>query len=129
MAKPSDKFSDKKPFTMNWTREQWGEIALSLGVACLIASYVRYSSQNQLMRLAEILLIAGGVLVLASSVLGWSKVQGYFSKRSSQLGTNTTILTLGVLAILFVLNYLGQAHHKRFDLTSEKLYTRPEQTI
>jgi ABC-type uncharacterized transport system involved in gliding motility auxiliary subunit len=124
MAKPND----KKPFTMKWTREQWGEIALSLGVACLIASYVRYSIQGELLRLAEILLIAGGVLIVASIVLGWSKIRGYFSRRSSQLGTNTTILTLAVLGILFVINYLGQAHHKRFDLTSEKLYTLSEQT-
>ncbi len=125
MAKPND---SKPSFKMTWTRRQWAEIALSLGVALLISSGIRYSIQGEMMRLSEILLIAGGVLIIAAIALGWEGVRGYFSRRSSQLGTNTMILTLGVLAILFVVNYLGQAHHKRFDLTSEKLYTLSEQT-
>jgi ABC-type uncharacterized transport system involved in gliding motility auxiliary subunit len=127
MAKPNDTKS-KKPYTMKWTRQQWAEIALSLGVALLVSAAIRYSIQGELMRLSEILLIAGGVLTTAGIVLAWGRIRGYFSRRSSQLGTNTLILTLGVLAILFVVNYLGQAHHKRFDLTSEKLYTLSDQT-
>jgi ABC-type uncharacterized transport system involved in gliding motility auxiliary subunit len=113
---------------MEWTRRQWAEMALVLGIALMIGSYVRYSIQGELLRFSEILLIAGGVLVLASIVLGFPNLRNYFSKRSSQLGTNTTILTLGVLAILVAVNYLGQAHHKRFDMTSERLYTLSDQT-
>ena len=52
----------------------------------------------------------------------------FFSKRSSQLGTNTTLLALGVIAILVLVNYLGFQHHKRFDLTSEKLFTLSDQS-
>lgn len=131
MAKPNDsnaKSSDKAPFKMAWTRQQLAEISLSLGAALLISSYIRYSIQGEFLRLSEILLIAGGVLIVAAIVLGFSGIRGYFSKRSSQLGTNTTILTLGVVAILVVVNYLGQGHHKRFDMTSEKLYTLSDQT-
>src|ERR1700758_5049474 len=101
MAKPND---NKAPFKMQWTRQQWAEITLSLGAALLISSYVRYSIQGELLHLSEGLLIAGGVLILGSIVLGLPNIQGYFSKRSSQLGTNTTILTLAVVAILVVVN-------------------------
>jgi ABC-type uncharacterized transport system involved in gliding motility auxiliary subunit len=125
MAKPTGK---KPPMTFEWTRRQWAEITFLLGAALLISSYVRYSIQGELLRFSEILLICGGVLVLASIVLGFPNLRNYFSRRSSQLGTNTTILTLGVLAILVVVNYLGQEHHKRFDMTSEKLYTLSDQT-
>jgi ABC-type uncharacterized transport system involved in gliding motility auxiliary subunit len=125
MAKSND---NKAPFAMSWTRRQYAEIALSIGAALLISSYIRYSIQGELLRLSEILLIAGGVLLLASIVLGFASIRSYFSKRSSQLGTNTAILTLGVLAIIVVVNYLGQAHHKRFDMTSEKLFTLSDQT-
>jgi ABC-type uncharacterized transport system involved in gliding motility auxiliary subunit len=52
----------------------------------------------------------------------------FFSKRSSQLGTNTAILSLAILAILGLLNYLGYQHHKRFDLTTEKFFTLSDQT-
>jgi ABC-type uncharacterized transport system involved in gliding motility auxiliary subunit len=120
--------SKKTSFSMKWTRSQWAEITLSLGAALLISAYVRYSIQGELLQLSEILLIGGGVLILASIVLGFPNIRDYFSKRSSQLGTNTTILTIGVLAILVVVNYLGHTYHKSFDMTSEKLFTLSPQT-
>jgi len=126
MANPSDKM--KQPFAMKWTRQQFAEICLSFGVALLIAGYIRYTIQNEVLHLTEGLLIGGGVLLLAAIVLGFESIRGYFSKRSSQLGTNTAILTLAVIAILVVINYLGEQHHKRFDLTSEKLFTLSDQT-
>lgn len=119
---------DKKAFSMKWTRQQWAEITLSVGLALLISSYVRYSMQGELLRFSEILLIAGGVLVLASIVLGLPNIRNYFSKRSSQLGTNTAVLTLSVIGILVAVNYAGYKYHKRFDMTSEHLYTLSPQT-
>jgi ABC-type uncharacterized transport system involved in gliding motility auxiliary subunit len=125
MAKETE---NKKSFSMKWTRSQWAEIVLSLGVALLISSYVRYSLQGELLLFSEILLIAGGVLVLGSIALGFSNIVTYFSKRSSQLGTNTTILTIAVIGILAVLNYVGYKYHKSFDMTSEHLYTLSPQS-
>jgi ABC-type uncharacterized transport system involved in gliding motility auxiliary subunit len=125
MAKQDD---NKKPFSMKWTRAQWAEITLSLGVALLISSYVRYSMQGELLRFSESLLIAGGVLIAGSIVLGIPNIHHYFSKRSSQLGTNTAVLTLGVIGILVAVNYAGYKYHTRFDMTSERLYTLSPQT-
>jgi len=68
------------------------------------------------------------VILLAGIVLSIRNIVGFFFKRSSKLGTNTTILALAVLAILAVVNFFGFRHHKRFDLTSEKLYTLSDQT-
>ncbi len=119
---------ENKKFSMKWGRSQWAEIVLSLGVALLIASYVRYSLQGELLVFSKSLLIAGGVLIVASIVVGFPNIRNYFSKRSSQLGTNTTILTLAVIGILVALNYVGYTYHKRFDLTSEHLYTLSQQS-
>lgn len=77
---------------------------------------------------SKILLIVGGVALLAGIAVGFRGIIGFFSKRSSQLGTNTAILTIAVAAILVVANYFGFQYHKRFDLTSEKLYTLSPQT-
>lgn len=99
-----------------------------LGVACLIAGYLRYSIQDTLLLASKVLLIAGGVLLVSAIVLGFRGIRRFFSKRSSQLGTNAAILTLGVLAILVVANYLGSQYHKSFDLTAEKLHTLAPQT-
>src|SRR4029077_258027 len=89
---------------------------------------VYYVRQGGLLLPAKILLITGGVFLLAAIVLGFPSILGFFSQRSSQLGTNTTILSLAVIAILGVLNFAGARHPKRFDLTTEKLYTLSDQT-
>jgi ABC-type uncharacterized transport system involved in gliding motility auxiliary subunit len=113
---------------MKWNRKQAAEFSASAGVACIIAGYLRYSIQGELLLTAKMLLILGGVLVLAAVVAGFGEIVGFFSKRSSKLGTNTSVLALAVIAILVVLNVLGYQHHKRFDLTSEKLFTLSGQT-
>ncbi|MGC2334067.1 MAG: GldG family protein, partial [Candidatus Acidiferrales bacterium] len=110
------------------TLHGWGELAAVIGAACLIAGYLRYTIQGEWLLTAKILAIGGGVLLLAGIVLGFRAIVAFFSKRSSRLGTNTTILGAAVLAILVIVNFVGYRHHKRFDLTSEKLYTLSDQT-
>jgi len=109
-------------------RHGWAELAATIGAACLIAGYLRFTIQGEWLRTSEILAIGGGVLLLAGIVLGFRAIVAFFSKRSSRLGTNTTILGAAVLAILVIVNFVGYRHHKRFDLTTEKLYTLSDQT-
>ena len=113
---------------MKWDRRELARLAGALGLALLIAGYVRYTVLEQFQLTNKILLIAGGVLVLAWIVLDFRTLIEFFSKRSSKLGTNTSVLVIAVLAILIFVNYLGFRHHKTFDLTSEKLYTLSDQT-
>jgi ABC-type uncharacterized transport system involved in gliding motility auxiliary subunit len=110
----------------NW--QKTGEVTLSLGAALLVAGYLRYSIQGNVERVSEALLIAGGALVLAGIVMCIGGIIRFFSKRSSQLGTNTFVLSIGVLAILVVVNYLGFTYQKTFDLTTEKYFTLSDQT-
>jgi ABC-type uncharacterized transport system involved in gliding motility auxiliary subunit len=108
--------------------QKLGEVSLSFGAALLVAGCLRYSIQGSIERISEVLLIAGGVLFLAGIGLCFKAIVRFFSKRSSQLGTNTAVLSIGVLAILVVINYLGFQYHKSFDLTTEKFYTLSDQT-
>ena len=100
----------------------------ALGGAMVLAGYIRYSIQGELLLTSKILLIAGGVFLLAGIAFNYRGILAYFSKRSSKLGTNTVVMTLSVLAILAFVNFLGDKHHKRFDWTTEKLYTLSDQT-
>jgi len=111
-----------------WKKRDVTEFLASIGVAMLVAGYLRYSIQGELLLFSKITLIAGGVFVIAAVVLGFKGIVGFLSKRSSRLGTNATVLALAVIAILGLVNFLGYRHHKRFDLTSEKLYTLSDQT-
>ncbi|MGC1967530.1 MAG: Gldg family protein [Candidatus Acidiferrales bacterium] len=113
---------------MKWDREETARFIGTLGVAMLVAGYLRYSIQGEFLTFSKGLLIAGGVFVLAAIVIGFRGLIRFFSKRGTQQGTNTSVLALAVLVILVLLNFVGYRHHKRFDLTTEKLYTLSDQT-
>ena len=100
----------------------------TLGAAMLLAGYFRYFLQGELLLLAKILLIAGGVFILSAGIFGYRDLFGFFRKPTAQQGSNTLALVISVLAILSLANYLGFRHHKRFDLTAEKLFTLSDQT-
>src|ERR1700747_1961144 len=113
---------------MKVDRKELARFLWMIAAALLVAGYLRYTIQGEFLRFSKILLIGAGVLFVAALGVGFPYIVQYFSKRSSKLGTNTAILTLAVLAILVFLNFVGYRHHKRFDLTTEKLYTLSDQT-
>jgi gliding motility-associatede transport system auxiliary component len=99
-----------------------------LGVTLLAVGYVRYSVEEVLGTLNLILLIAGGLMLVVSLGVNFRAVQSYSKRRSARLGTNTIVMTVAVVAIVGLLNFLGYRHHKRIDLTAEKLYSLSDQT-
>jgi ABC-type uncharacterized transport system involved in gliding motility auxiliary subunit len=113
---------------MKWDREELARFIGTMGVAMLIAGYLRYTIQGELLTFSKVVLALGALFALASLAIGFKYFIRFFSKRSSQLGTNTTILTVAVIAILVLVNFAGFRHHKRFDLTTEKLHTLSDQT-
>jgi ABC-type uncharacterized transport system involved in gliding motility auxiliary subunit len=113
---------------MKWDREELARFIGTAGAAMLIAGYLRYSIQGELLTFSKVVLAVGAMLVLASIAIGFGGILRFFSKRSSQQGTNTTVLGVAVIAILVIVNFVGFRHHKRFDLTTEKLYTLSDQT-
>ena len=116
------------PEPMRFDRSEMIRTAGYLGAAMLVSGLLRYSIQGVIQTFSEILMIAGGVLVLVAIVLNFRLIIGFFTRRSSKLGTNAAVITLAVLAILGLVNFLGERHHKRFDLTTEKLFTLSDQT-
>ena len=113
---------------MKLDRNEIARFVATLGIAMLIASFIRYYIQGELLTFSKGLLIAGAVCVVAALVIGFRGVVDYFSKRSTKQGSNTLVLTLAVLAILIIANVIGYRHPKRIDLTTEKLYTLSDQT-
>ncbi len=113
---------------MKLKRKELAQIGGVLGLVLLFSGYIRYTSREMLDVPCDVLLIAGGVLLLAWLVLDFQGLMGFFSKRSSRLGANTGVLIVAVVAILIFLNYLGFRHHKTFDLTTAKLFTLSDQT-
>ncbi|MDX2032802.1 MAG: Gldg family protein [Blastocatellia bacterium] len=114
---------------METNRQELTKLAGFIGAAALFAGLVRHEIQEiwgwQNLSLA----IGGGVLLLASIILNYKSILAFFTGRSGKLSANTLILSVAVLAIMVVLNYMGYRYHKRFDLTTEGLFTLSDQTV
>ena len=113
---------------MNINRKELSKFVGFIGAALLIAGLVRNMIQGIWGWFNLTLLIAGAVLFIASIVLNFGTIITFFSGRSGKLGANTAFLSISVIAILGIANFVGFRHHKRFDLTTEGLYTLSDQT-
>lgn len=93
-----------------------------------IAGYVRHTIQEIWGWFNLSLVIVGGVLLLASVVLNYKDIIEYFRGRSGRLSANMALLTVAVIGLIAIVNFLGYRHHKRVDLTAEGLFSLSDQT-
>lgn len=113
---------------MNFSRTELFKSLGIIGAVALAVGYFRYSITEQMGKLNAALMIAGGVLLLASIAANFGAIVESSKRRSTRLGANSIVISIAVIAILGIANFLGYRHHKRFDLTAEKLYTLSDQT-
>jgi ABC-type uncharacterized transport system involved in gliding motility auxiliary subunit len=119
---------------MKIDRQEIYRLAGFVGVAMALAGLFRYLIQDVWVgegfmgKLTPAMVIIGLVLVAVSIVFNFGEIVGVFRRRQGKLGANTVILSVGVLALVVVANFLGYRHHKRIDLTTEGLYSISDQT-
>jgi gliding motility-associatede transport system auxiliary component len=119
---------------MKIDRQEIYRLAGFVGVAMTLAGLFRYLimgvwvSAGLIGKLTPAMLVIGVVLIAVSAVFNFRAIAGFFGGRQGKLGVNTIVLSLAVLALVVVANFLGYRHHKRFDLTAEGLYSISEQT-
>lgn len=113
---------------MNNIRQEYTRLSGFVGAAMLISGLIRQNIEGVWGWLNISLVAVGSLLLLAAIVLNFQAIVGFFRGRSGRAGANLGVLVIAVVAILAVLNYLGFRYHKRFDLTTEGLYTLSDQT-
>jgi len=113
---------------MQTNRQEITRLAGFVGGAMALAGYVRHSILDLWGWFNISLVVVGLVLLAASIVLNFGSIVGFFRGRSGRLGANVALLTIAVVGLIAIANFLGYRHHKRFDLTTEGLYTLSEQT-
>jgi ABC-type uncharacterized transport system involved in gliding motility auxiliary subunit len=102
---------------------------LGLGIVLLLFGIFWTLIQGQLQLVGEVtaglglLAIAGYVALEPARV--WSALTG----RTARQGGNATAVTLAVVGILVLLNFLSARHYKRFDLTAERRYSLSPQSL
>jgi ABC-type uncharacterized transport system involved in gliding motility auxiliary subunit len=104
-------------------------VFLVLGVLALIAGATWYAIGRSVDAWVRGLL-AGGLLLIALYVaLRPQDLQRALSGRSVRYGSNAVILSVAVVGIVVLLNYLSTRYYKRIDVTEGKLHTLSEQSI
>jgi ABC-type uncharacterized transport system involved in gliding motility auxiliary subunit len=74
-------------------------------------------------------LIAGIFLIIMWISAGWSEVGTFVGQRSTQYGANAVIYSIIFVAILIAVNYISNQHHRRLDMSEEKVYSLSSQSV
>jgi ABC-type uncharacterized transport system involved in gliding motility auxiliary subunit len=100
----------------------------TMGLLLLLAAALYYSVANVWDKWTLGLAIAGAVLIVVGIGSNYKQILNTLGRRSTKYAGNYVLSVILVIAIVSGLNYLGQRHPKRFDLTGIGRYTLAPQT-
>ncbi len=98
------------------------------GLVSLFVALFYYSVFKQWDWRLQIAVYGGAGLILAHLVANFSKLRAATKTRAARFGGAAVLMTLLVLGILAIVNFLSVRHQKRVDLTEQQLYSLSEQT-
>ncbi|MEH2054167.1 GldG family protein [Nostoc sp.] len=78
--------------------------------------------------LIPLVFIIAGIVISGLGIIWQSYQTNWWKRRSTQAGTNALVVTLAILAILGLINFLGTRYHLRADLTESQLFTLAPQS-
>lgn len=100
----------------------------TLGLLLLVGAAIYYSVTNIWDRWMTGLAIAGGLLIIVGLAANYRLIMETLGKRSTKYASNYVISVVLVIGLVAGVNYLGQRHVKRFDLTGIGRYSLAPQT-
>ncbi|HLV00294.1 MAG TPA: Gldg family protein [Acidobacteriota bacterium] len=98
------------------------------GLLALAGGLVYYSINNVWDWRAQVLIYGGVALLVVYLVANISRLKEALSGRSGRYGGTALAYLILVVGILVLLNFLNFRHHKRYDLTENRLHALSEQT-
>ena len=98
------------------------------GLFLLLGGYLYYSIRADWSLPAQIMVYAGGSLLVFSLFWNWEDVQKRLHRRSVRYGSTAGGMVLALAGILGLVNFLSSRHSKRFDLTENQLFSLSEQS-
>jgi ABC-type uncharacterized transport system involved in gliding motility auxiliary subunit len=100
----------------------------TLGLLVLVGAAIWYSVTNVWDKWTIGLAVLGGVLIIAGLAANYRQIMETLGRRSTKYASNYVISVVLVFGVVSGLNYVGQRHVKRFDLTGVGRYTLAPQT-
>lgn len=101
-----------------------GVVGLLAALAGLIL-YTLVPDQTAIVTICELLALGCFATYLA---LHFRSIKAYSTRRSTKLGANSLLLTLLVIAVLAIVNFLGARHAQRWDFSETQTFSLAPQT-
>jgi ABC-type uncharacterized transport system involved in gliding motility auxiliary subunit len=98
------------------------------GLVVIIVSQWLSHEGHPLPGAPEYYLVGGVFLIVFHLTLRWESLTGGVGRRQWAHGTNALVLTVAVVAILGVVNYIAVKNTKRVDLTKNRRFSLSDQT-
>jgi ABC-type uncharacterized transport system involved in gliding motility auxiliary subunit len=100
----------------------------TFGLLALVGAAIWYSVTNVWDKGTIGLAVLGGVLIVAGLAANYRQILETLGRRSTKYASNYVVSVVLVFGVVSGLNYVGQRHVKRFDLTGIGRYTLAPQT-
>ncbi len=99
-----------------------------LGLILIVAGIVVGLITGSWLLPAAGLLAVGTILIVIGFILISKNKKSFWTRRSTQAGTNAFIATAAMLVIIVLINFVAVGNSLRFDLTENKLFTLAPQS-
>jgi ABC-type uncharacterized transport system involved in gliding motility auxiliary subunit len=99
-----------------------------VGLLLLIGAALTYFLNSILDKWVIGLAVLGGVSIAAGMVANYKQIKMTLGKRSTKYFSNYVVSVALVLGLVAGLNFIGQRHSKRFDMTASGRFTLAPQT-
>ncbi len=108
---------------------QWSHKMAYAGLFVVAAGLVVALFTGKMGWVPGVILALGTVLLLAAALGRPADVRRALTGRQARYGSNALAMSLILLAILAIVNFLSNRHHARWDLTGTRQYSLSGQTI
>lgn len=100
-----------------------------VGLLIIIPAIVTYLVRSVWNNFLTVAVVVGVVFIVVGLASKYQDLSHALRRRSTIFGINSVVFLLLLLGVLGLVNYLGQRHDKRWDLTKAKTFSLSDQTI
>ncbi len=108
---------------------EWADYFAAVAFALWVAAGILFLLQSQPIERLIALAAAGVVFFLLFLYFKFGLVRQVVTSRTARYGSNAFILSIAVITIVGVVNFMGQRYHTRYDATANKSFTLSDKTI
>ncbi|MEW5717243.1 MAG: GldG family protein [Chloroflexota bacterium] len=108
---------------------EWADYFAAIAFALWVAAGILFLLKNQPHERLLALAAVGVVFFLLFLYFKFGLVRQVVTSRTARYGSNALVLSIAVIAIIGVLNFMGERYHTRYDATASKSFTLSDKTI